>query len=102
MKTCLERGVEWAIFSDEYSIWFPHEKHRWYDKSPNDVTDEEFAKLLREFDEKLSTYDEIWFYCNYRSPRFHSLYKRLVGQSSLRERITLFSHWWQIGWEKRS
>jgi len=42
----------------------PHEKHEWYDKHPDTVTDEEEENLVRNFEEKLSSYDEIWFYYN--------------------------------------
>ena len=90
MRTCKQRTVEWGILSDLYGVWFPDVRHEWYEKDPNTVTGSEFWKLVRDFDEKLQAYDEIWFY---RNPgRFHPLYKRLLSQTALRDRITLFSH----------
>lgn len=82
--------VQWAIFSDLYGIWFPQEKHEWYEKDPDTVTEEEFGVLKRDFEEKLGRYDEIWFY--YNPGRFHQLYKRLIREVSIRDRIILFSH----------
>ena len=82
--------MKWAIFSDNYGVVFPNQEIEWYDKHPNKVTDEEFKKLLRDFDQKLVAYDEIWFY--YNPARFHRLYERLLNESKLRDRIRLFTH----------
>lgn len=90
MRTCKQRAVEWPIVSDLYGVWFPDVKHGWYEKDPDTVTDTEFWQLVRDFDEKLEAYDGIWFYHN--PGRFHPLYKRLLRQTALRDRITLFSH----------
>jgi hypothetical protein len=90
MIECKKKGVEWAIFSDKYGVVFPNQEIEWYDKHPNKVTDEEFKKLLRDFDQKLVAYDEIWFY--YNPARFHRLYERLLNESKLRDRIRLFTH----------
>jgi len=27
IQKCTQLGAKWAIFSDKYGIWFPHEKH---------------------------------------------------------------------------
>jgi hypothetical protein len=94
MDECVVKRVKWAIFSDFYGVWFPNVKHEWYEKSPDDVSEEEFKLLLRDFDQKLQAYDEIWFY--YYPGRFHSLYKRLVKETQLKNRIHLFSHYWEI------
>jgi hypothetical protein len=59
---CAAETVPWAIFSDLYGIWFPEERHVWYEKAPNAVTDAEFKGLLADFDAKLTAFDEIWFY----------------------------------------
>ncbi len=40
------KGVNWAIFSDKYGIWFSEDLHEWYDKNPNKVTEDEFNQLL--------------------------------------------------------
>jgi hypothetical protein len=89
MHRCKTKGVEWAIFSDKYGIWFPDEKHESYDKTPESVTEEEFELLLHNFDRRLNIYAEIWFYHN--PARFHGLYRRLARESKLRKRIRLFS-----------
>ena len=90
MDTCREKGVPWAIFSDLYGIWFPEEKHAWYEKSPDDVTEYEFKALRENFDKRLQEYDEIYFYRP--SPvYFHSLYRRLLKESKLRDRVKLIS-----------
>jgi len=90
INECKKKGVEWAIFSDKYGVVFPNQEIEWYDKHPSKVTDEEFKELLKDFDQKLAAYDEIWFY--YNPGRFHRLYERLLNESKLRDRIRLFTH----------
>jgi len=90
MNECKKKGVEWAIFSDKYGVVFPNKEIEWYDKHPSKVTDEEFEELLKDFDQKLAVYDEIWFY--YNPGRFHPLYKRLLSVSKLKDRIRYFTH----------
>jgi hypothetical protein len=80
INRCNNQNVEWAIFSDLYGIWFPHERHKYYDKHPNEVSDEEFNKLLDDSEKKLKKYGRVYFYGNHRSPRFHHLYKKLITQ----------------------
>ena len=87
---CKRMGVAWAIFSDLYGIWFPDEKHQWYNKHPDRVSEEEFSYLVRDFEEKLSNYDEIYFYHN--PGRFHPLYRRLLNEVGIKDKICLFSH----------
>jgi len=94
MKTCKEKQVNWAIFSDLYGIWLPDVEHEWYNKGPDDVTEREFSELVKDFEQKLKDYQEIWFYHN--QGRFHPLYKRLLGETKLKDRVTLFSHLKQI------
>jgi hypothetical protein len=94
MHVCKERKVLWAIFSDLYGVWFSDEEHNWYDKSPDDVSDNDFRNLVADFDRKLHGFDEIWFY--YNPSRFHALYDRLITDSSLKSRITRFTHLGQI------
>ena len=90
MKRCQRVGVEWAIFSDKYGIWYPSQRHEWYEKDPGNIPPEEFERLLRNFDKSLSKFDEIWFY---RNPgRFHPLYQRLINSSSLKKRIMPITH----------
>jgi len=90
IKRCKEKNVQWAIFSDKYGVWFPYEKHKWYDKHPNTVSEEEFKRLVRDFEKKLRDYDEIYFY--YNPGRFHSLYKRLLKEVKVKNKVILFSH----------
>ena len=86
----MEKRVQWAIFSDLYGVWFPSAKHKWYEKDPRTVTDQEFSALLRNFDEQLEGHDDIRFYCN--PGRFHPLYRRLLAESTLKDRITCITH----------
>ena len=94
MRRCIENKVYWAIFSDKYGIWFSNERNTWYEKSPDKVTKEEFKDLVDDFNEKLKDFDEIWFYHN--PGRFHNLYKRLVKNPILKDKIKLFTHLGQI------
>ena len=91
---CIRTNVKWAIFSALYGVWFPHVKHEWYEKSPYEVSGGEFKLLLKDFDQKLQNYDEIWFY--YNPGRFHSLYRRLLEETRLKDKVKLFSHYWEI------
>ena len=89
MEKCKATRVNWAIFSDQYGVWFPHVLHEWYEKNPDTVTDAEFHVLLRNFDDSLSNYDEILFYY---PGRFHPLHRRLVKETKLGGKLSLFSH----------
>ncbi len=90
MNKCKLEKVQWAIFSDLYSVWFPNEYHLWYEKSPSEISEPQLNSLIQMFDEKLKVFDEIWFY--YNPSRFHSIYKKLIEKSKLHENIALFSH----------
>ena len=90
IRKCKTTKVSWAIFSDQYGIWLPDVKRKWYDKHPDTVTDEEFAELLQGFDKILVEFSEIWFY-NHPS-WFHALYQRIIRESTLNQRIVKFSH----------
>lgn len=94
MERCLTRKVQWAIFSDKYGVWLPKEKHEWYEKDPDTVTEQEFRNLVKSFEERLASYDEIWFYHN--PGRFHPLYARLLKEAKVKARIVLFTHKDQI------
>jgi hypothetical protein len=82
--------VNWAILSDKYGIWFSEDLHEWYEKNPSRVTGEGFNHLVGEFDTSLRQFDQIYFY--YNPGRFHTLYKRLLKSSELRNRVKLFTH----------
>ena len=90
INSCKEANAKWAIFSDKYGIWFPDELHEWYDKDPDTVTEDEFRKLLRDFEAKLTGFDEIYFY--YNPGRFHPLYERLLSQAKVKGKIVKFTH----------
>jgi len=90
MKKCKEKNLNWAIFSDLYGIWFPQIRHEWYEKNPDKVTEQEFKNLLNNFNQELQNYDEIWFY--YNPGRLHPLYKRLLKETKLKDRIRRFTH----------
>ena len=90
MLKCKDLGVNWAVFSDRYGVWFSNIEHEWYEKDPNDVTKEELRKLVEDFDYESSRFEEIWF--DYNPGRFHRLYKRLLRTTSLKNRIRLFTH----------
>jgi len=77
---CEAKKVKWAIFSDLYGVWFPEEKHPYYEKHPNKVTDEEFSRLVNESARKLRRFDKVYFYGNHKSHYFHGLYKRLIRE----------------------
>ncbi len=90
MEACRTHQVCWAILSDKYGVWFPDVGHEWYEKDPSCVSEPEFARLLEDFDSKLERFEEIWFYHN--PGRFHALYKKLLSEAKLRDRISIFSH----------
>lgn len=90
MERCQNKNVRWAIFSDLYGVWFPERNDEWYEKDPDDVTDEEFSSLVQDFDTKLHDYTEIYFY--YNPGRFHRFYKKLLQRSSLKNRVVMISH----------
>ena len=95
MSRCRQAEVRWAIFSDRYGVCFPQVRRRWYEKAPDSVTPQEFARLLRDFDRKLRGFPEIWFYHN--PGRFHPVYMALLLQTKLRRRVRLFTHLSEIG-----
>ena len=88
MKACKSLGVNWAILSDNYGVFFPFEKHEYYEKPPASVTAEEEAAIIAQFSDRLSGYDEIWFYM--RQATFHPFYERVLKESELAARIHLF------------
>jgi len=94
MNTCKETKVNWAILSDKYGIWFPNIKHMWYEKHPKTVTESELEALVKDFEQKLEQYDEIYFY--YHPGRFHKLYKRLLESVRPKGRVIPFIHLAQI------
>jgi hypothetical protein len=100
IQKCRSAGVEWAIFSNEYGIWFWNERHAWYDTSPNDLENnaEKKRHLFDDASRKLEQYDIVYFYANYKSRRFHRVYRQL-SEDLLKSgvNIHLFSHKSEIG-----
>jgi hypothetical protein len=81
INNCKKKNVKWAIFSDYYGVWFPDEKHEWYEKHPKCVTPSDFESLISSSKKKLENY-EVYFHGNYKSHYFHPLYKKLVDRLS--------------------
>ena len=90
IRRCIEKKATWAIFSDLYGVWRSNKKHKWYEKSPDNITNQEFTNLLINFDQNLKDFSEIWFYNN--PAWMHVLYKKLLKNSKLNGKIKLFSH----------
>ncbi|MDA4128228.1 MAG: hypothetical protein OK422_01995 [Thaumarchaeota archaeon] len=90
----MKARVSWAILSDKYGVWFPDEQHVYYEKKPDDVTNREFELLKRSFNDSLKNYREIWFY--YDAGNFHPIFKRVVEETDLRQRIHKFNSLKQI------
>lgn len=88
MRACKERGVSWAILSDNYGVFLPSERRAYYEKPPATVTAEEEAAIIVQFDERLAAYDEIWF--NVRAETFHPFYQRVLNRSRLAARVHQF------------
>lgn len=92
MERCKKKKLRWAIFSDKHGIWFPGENHEYYEKSPDEVTPQEFARLLKDFDTKLSGYDEICFYYGTPDNCVHDLYKKLLRETLLGKKLTVIRY----------
>ena len=43
---------------------FQNIENEWYEKDPNTITKKEFENLLIDFNNKLKSFDGIWFYYN--------------------------------------
>lgn len=89
MQTCMHKGVNWAILSDKYGVFFPIEKHEYYEKPPASVTPEEERAIIEQFNQRLTGYDEIWFFV--RPETIHPFYERVLKGSELSTRIHLFT-----------
>ncbi len=94
MQMCKKKGVDWAILSDHYGVFFPNEKHVYYEKPPDSVTPQAEAIIIAQFNERLAGYDEIWFYV--RPDTFHPFYKRVMIESELAARIHFFQNTGEI------
>ena len=88
MSRCKEKGVHWAILSDLYGVYLSNERHVWYEKHPDTVTSKEEAFVIAAFNNKLGSYDKI-FFC-IRPESFHPFYKRVLKQTLLADRVQTF------------
>lgn len=75
-----------AILSDEYGVWFPDIEDKWYETRPDDAISD-FPRLLSDFDEKMKNFGIIHFCPGVGGPRIHRLYRRLLRESRLKDRI---------------
>lgn len=82
---CLSHKLAFGVLSDLYGIWLSPEKKRWYEKSPDTVTDVEKAEILRIFDHELSRFSEIIFLI--RPESFHPFYDFVLSHSKHTNRI---------------
>ena len=87
MQRCMEKEVHWAILSDNYGVIFSDEKRGWYAKPPDTVTPEEERAILTDFDNKLGSFDAIYFYV--RTETYHPFYERVLKASSYSSKIRL-------------
>ena len=97
MNRCKERGVRWAIFSNHYGVWFSDERHEWYGDDvgdPRRVTQRKFRELVANFDERLQDFGKV--YCYHNPGRFHPLYKRLLEETALKDRVNMITHLFDI------
>lgn len=89
METCKRGNVKWAIFSDLYGVYFSQDEHEWYEKNPDTLTEAEFETLRKNFNEQLSTFSEIRFYC--QPGDLHPFHRRLLSETTLAERVKMIT-----------
>lgn len=89
IEYCEEKNYEWAIFSDDYGLVLKDDKIKWYDKSPNSVSDDEYKKLLKDTLSKMDGYDDVIFY--YDENTFHPLYQKLIDDLQKTKKIKLIN-----------
>ncbi|MBD2105200.1 hypothetical protein [Leptolyngbya sp. FACHB-261] len=90
MERCKEKGVNWGILSDLYGVYLPDEHHVWYEKHPDTVTPQEEKMVIQDFNDKLSSYDEILFLV--RPEAFHSFYGNVLKKTLLADKISMFQN----------
>lgn len=88
MKRCQEKDVIWGVLSDLYGVYLSNEYHVWYEKHPDTVTLQEEEVVIQDFNNKLSSYDEIFFFVRLES--FHSFYERVLKKTVLANRVKIF------------
>ncbi|MDX2270822.1 MAG: hypothetical protein NW237_02595 [Cyanobacteriota bacterium] len=88
MERCQEKNVSWAVLSDQYGVYFSNECHVWYEKHPDTVTPQEEELVIEDFNNKLNSYDEIYFFV--RSESFHPFYGRVLQKTVLAGKVKTF------------
>lgn len=88
MERCKNKNVSWAVLSDLYGVYLSDEYQMWYEKPPDTVSPQEEDIIIQDFDNKLSTYDEICFFA--RTVSFHPFYERVLKRTALADRVRIF------------
>jgi hypothetical protein len=90
MERCQEKNVSWAVLSDLYGVYLSSECHIWYEKHPDTVTPQEEEIVIEDFNNKLDSYDEIYFFV--RPESFHPFYERILKKTVLADKIKTFEN----------
>jgi len=90
MKRCQEQNVIWGVLSDLYGVYLSNERHVWYEKHPDTVTLQKKRIIVQDFNIKLSSYDEIFFFIRMES--FHPFYERVLKETVLTDKVKTFQN----------
>jgi hypothetical protein len=90
MERCQEKNVSWAVLSDLYGVYLSNEYHIWYEKHPDTVTPQEEEIVIEDFNNKLDSYDEIYFFV--RPESFHPFYERILKKTVLADKVKIFEN----------
>lgn len=90
MKRCQEQNVIWGVLSDLYGVYLSNERHVWYEKHPDTVTLQKKGIIVQDFNIKLSSYDEIFFFIRMES--FHPFYERVLKETVLADKVKTFQN----------
>lgn len=88
MQKCQEKNVNWAVLSDLYGVYLSNECHAWYEKHPDTVTPQQEEIVIEDFNNKLDSYDEIYFFV--RPESFHPFYERILKKTVLAGKVKTF------------
>ena len=94
MSRCKEAGLEWAILSDRYGLFRAQDRHAYYEKPPDTVSEDEEAQIAEDLRKGLSQFDTVWFYV--RKASFHPFYERVLQKSGVIGKVKFFSDLTQI------
>ena len=90
MERCQEKNVSWAVLSDLYGVYLSSECRVWYEKHPATVTPQEEEIVIEDFNNKLDSYDEIYFFVRLES--FHHFYERILKKTVLANKVKIFEN----------